>query len=257
VLLSVSFLHRINGWIHRCAERHKTLASITSPTLALIHTSPTLTPLFTELCHEHISQAHIFHMVDESLIQDTIRAGELRKITMRRVVQLIASAVDAGADAVLVTCSSIGPAVTLAKQLFDIPVLRIDEAMAEVAVRQALTIGVLATLRTTLDPTTALLRSKAADAGRTVELVECLCEDAFPAVMSGDTETHDRILRKALLEDLKDVEVIVLAQASMARVVATLPKDALRAPVLSSPELAVLQARQLLLKGPLPERTRV
>jgi Asp/Glu/hydantoin racemase len=227
-------------------ERFNTLSATASKTLALLHTSPTLTPLFAGLCREHLPEARIFHMVDESLIQNTIRAGKLERNTVRRVVQMVGSAVDAGADAVLVTCSSIGPAVTLAQQLFDVPVLRIDEAMAEAAVRQASTIGVLATLRTTLDPTTALLRSKAADAGRAVKLVECLCADAFPAVLAGDTETHDRILRKALLEDLKDVDVIVLAQASMARVVATLPPGALRVPVLSSPELAVLRARQLL-----------
>jgi Asp/Glu/hydantoin racemase len=217
-------------------ERFNTLSATASKTLALVHTSPTLTPLFAGLCREHLPEARIFHMVDESLIQNTIRAGKLERNTVRRVVQMVGSAVDAGADAVLVTCSSIGPAVTLAQQLFDVPVLRIDEAMAEAAVRQASTIGVLATLRTTLDPTTALLRSKAADAGRAVKLVECLCADAFPAVLAGDTE----------LEDLKDVDVIVLAQASMARVVATLPPGALRVPVLSSPELAVLRARQLL-----------
>ena len=66
--------------------------------------------------------------------------------------------------------------------------------MAEKAVRQAHTIGVLATLRTTLDPTTVLLHEKAARAGRKVELVECLCEAAFPAVLAGDTATHDRLL---------------------------------------------------------------
>lgn len=185
-------------------------------------------------------------MVDESLIQDTVHAGHLRKQTIRRIVDQIASAEAAGADAVLVTCSSIGPGVTLAQQLFDIPVVRIDDAMAEAAVRRAQTIGVLATLRTTLDPTTALLRAKAAEAGRTIELVECLCADAFPAVLAGDTETHDRILRKALLEDMQGVDVIVLAQASMARVVATLKPGALQAPVLSSPELAVLRVRELL-----------
>ena len=161
----------------------------------------------------------VFHMVDESLIQDTVKAGSLRKATIRRLIEQIASAEEAGADAVLVTCSSIGPGVTLAQQLFDIPVLRIDDAMAENAVRQAHTIGVLATLRTTLDPTTALLREKAAEAGRKVELVECLCEDAFPAVLAGDTATHDRMLPQALVEDLKGVDLIVLAQASMARVV--------------------------------------
>lgn len=192
-------------------------------------------------------------MVDESLIQDTIRAGSLQKQTIRRLVDQISSAQTAGADAVLVTCSSIGPGVVLARPLFDIPVLRIDDAMAETAVRRARRIGVLATLRTTLDPTTALLREKAAEAGRNVELLECLCADAFPAVLAGDTEKHDRILREALTNDLDGVDVIVLAQASMARVVSTLAPGTLRAPVLSSPELAVLRAREMLA---LPETLR-
>jgi len=183
-------------------------------------------------------------MVDESLIQDTVKAGELRKATIRRLIEQIASAEAAGADAVLVTCSSIGPGVTIAQQLFDIPVIRIDDAMAEIAVRQAHTVGVLATLRTTLDPTTALLREKAAKAGREVELVECLCEDAFPAVLAGDTATHDRLLGRALMEDMHGVDLIVLAQASMARVLSTLASGAVHPPVLSSPELAVLSVRR-------------
>jgi Asp/Glu/hydantoin racemase len=205
-----------------------------------------LAPGFTKLCHRHLPEAKVFHVVDESLIEDTVKAGHLRKATIRRLIRQIESAEEAGADAVLVTCSSIGPGVTLAQQLFEIPVLRIDDAMAENAVRQANTIGVLATLRTTLDPTTDLLREKAAKAGRKVELVECLCEEAFPAVLAGDTATHDRLLARALVEDLKGVDLIVLAQASMARVLTTLAADVVHAPVLSSPELAVLSARQAL-----------
>jgi Asp/Glu/hydantoin racemase len=222
------------------------LAANRSPILALIHTSPTLAPVFAALCARHLPEAKFFHMVDESLIQNTIRSGGLQKLTIRRLVDQIASAESAGASAVLVTCSSIGPGVALARQLFDIPVMRIDDALAEIAVRQARRIGVLATLRTTLDPTTALLREKAAEAGREVELVECLCEDAFPAVLAGDTETHDRLLRQALTTDFEGVDVIVLAQASMARVVSTLAPGALRVPVLSSPKLAILRVREIL-----------
>ena len=202
--------------------------------------------MFTDLSRKHLPEVGIFHVVDESLIQDTIRAGSLRKVTTRRIVNQIASAESAGANAVLVTCSSIGPGVTLAQQLFDLPVIRIDDAMAEEAVRRASRIGVVATLRTTLDPTAALLRAKAAEGGRAIELTECLCDEAFPAVLAGDTEKHDRILRKALLEDLNEVEIIVLAQASMARVVASLATGELKVPVLSSPELAVLSARRAL-----------
>ncbi len=217
-----------------------------APTIALIHTSCTLVPVFTGLCRKHIPEAKVFHMVDESLIQETIRAGKLCKSTARRVAKQVASAEMAGADAVLVTCSSIGHAVRASQEFFDIPVLRIDEAMAETAVREAKVIGVLATLRTTLDPTLALLREKAQESDRKVTLIECLCEEAFPALLSGDSAKHDAMVSKALLEDLKGVDLIVLAQASMARVVAALLPGSLRVPVLSSPELAVLRARRAL-----------
>ncbi len=185
-------------------------------------------------------------MVDESLIKDTIRAGELRRVTMRRLLSLVESAEMAGADAIMITCSSIGAGVVAAQQLFDTPVVRVDEAMAEKAVRLGRRIGVMATLRTTLDPTVALLRRKAAEAGREIEIVTSLCDGAFDAVLSGDTATHDAILTRALLQDMRETDLVVLAQASMARVVKTLPEGTLDMPVLSSPELAVAQAAEVL-----------
>jgi len=216
-------------------------------TLALIHTSPVLTPMFGELCAAQMPGVEVFHMVDESLIRDTIRAGEVRKVTVRRMLRMIESAGMAGADAVMVTCSSIGEAVTLAQQIFDFPVIRVDEAMAEAAVRTGERLGVMATLRTTLEPTAALLREKAASMGRKVELVECLCDGAFEAVLTGDTAAHDRIVGTALMDEMRGVDAVVLAQASMARVVHAMPAGSLKMPVLSSPELAVQRAREILM----------
>lgn len=214
--------------------------------LALIHTSPTLTPMFTALCSKFMPETDIFHMVDESLIKDTIREGRLQRATMRRLLGTIESANMAGADTVMVTCSSMGPAIAIAQQLFDFPVIRIDEAMAEAAVRSGRKIGVMATLRTTLEPTIALLKEKAADAGRDIEIVDSLCDGAFDAVLDGDTITHDRILSEALMNDMRGVDIVVLAQASMSRVVRAMPEGLLDMPVLSSPELAVKQAREIM-----------
>lgn len=215
-------------------------------TLAMIHTSPTLTPVFGALVAAAMPEVAVFHMVDESLIKDTIKAGRLRGITIRRLLGLIESAEKAGADAVMVTCSSIGPGVSLAQKLFDTPVIRVDEAMAEKAVRMGRRIGVAATLKTTLEPTIALLREKAAEAGCEIEIVESLSHGAFDAVLAGDTKTHDRILSESLIRDMCGVDLVVLAQASMARVVNEMPSGAVEAPVLSSPELAVQRAKQRL-----------
>jgi Asp/Glu/hydantoin racemase len=122
----------------------------------------------------------------------------------------------------------------------------VDEAMAEAAVRMGRRIGVMATLRTTLEPTIALLREKAEEAGIEIEIVESLCDGAFDAVLAGDSITHDRILSQALRNEMKGVDVVILAQASMARVVKTMPEGSLAMPVLSSPKMAVLQARDVM-----------
>jgi Asp/Glu/hydantoin racemase len=219
---------------------------MTAHRLALLHTSPVLAPLFTALCAKWLPDTRIFHMVDESLIKNTIDAGHLQRITIRRLIGMIGSAFEGGADAVLVTCSSIGPGVEMAQALFDKPVIRVDEAMAKVAVEQGSRVGVVATLSTTLAPTAALVRRKAREAGKHVDIVECLCAGAFEAVMAGDTATHDRIVAEALTQKLNDVDVIVLAQASMARVLDTLPPGAVKVPALASPELGVKFARDVL-----------
>jgi len=76
--------------------------------------------------------------------------------------------------------------------------------------------------------------------------VESLCTGAFEAVLAGDTATHDRILSESLARLVIDVDVVVLAQASMARVVQQLPPEVTRIPILSSPELAVRSAHSAL-----------
>jgi Asp/Glu/hydantoin racemase len=215
-------------------------------TLALIHTSPVLVPTFNALCERLLPGVPVFHMVDESLIKDTIAAGALRKATIRRLLAHIDSAAQAGAGAVLVTCSSIGEGVKVARLVFDFPVLRIDEPMAERAVADGRRIGVLATLETTLSPTLRLLEETAAAMGERRDLVSCLCAGAFDAVLSGDVATHDRIVREKLAELGGRVDVIVLAQASMARVVAGLPPEERTVPILSSPEPAVARAAEVL-----------
>jgi Asp/Glu/hydantoin racemase len=218
-------------------------------TLALIHTSPVIVPTFAALCAKFLPDSPVFHMVDESLIKNTIAAGSLQKSTVRRLVAHIDSATQAGAGAVLVTCSSIGEGVWVARELFDVPVLRIDEAMAERAVEIGPRIGVLATLQTTLAPTVRLLEDIAAARGSRREVVSWLCAGAFEAVLAGDGATHDRLVREGLAELGGRVDVVVLAQASMARVVADLPPEGRTIPILSSPELAIRRAAEVIAAG--------
>ncbi|TWT97683.1 Asp/Glu/Hydantoin racemase [Botrimarina colliarenosi] len=207
--------------------------------LGLIHTSATLVPVFAELCARLLPGVDTFNIADDSLIQEVIRTGELTPGVTRRVAGQVESAAAAGADQILVTCSSIGVAVERAAALVDVPVLRVDQPMADEAVRLGKTIGVAATLSTTLDPTADLIRRRAEKAGKPITLIDRLCEGAFEALMSGDAARHDAMVAEALTQLAAECDVVVLAQASMARVVGQLDASVLATPILSSPELAI------------------
>ena len=146
------------------------------PTLAFVHTVLSLPPTFAALAEELVPEAEVFHVVDESLLNVTRTTGSLTPVTRRRVLGHVESAAEAGADLVVVTCSSIGPAVDASAGFVPVPVLRIDEPMADEAVRLGTRVGVLATLATTLEPTAELVEQRGRAAGKPVEVVSRLCE---------------------------------------------------------------------------------
>ncbi|MCA0229999.1 MAG: aspartate/glutamate racemase family protein [Bacteroidetes bacterium] len=208
-------------------------------TLGLVHTSATLVPVFQELCKQYIPHVNVFNIVDDSLIKQVINRGELRADTARRVVNYAGSAESAGADYIMFTCSSIGAAVEAAADLTQVPVLRVDQPMADQAVATGSRIGVIATLPTTLAPTSDLVQRRAAVVGKDIQLKAVLCEGAFEALMGGNPTLHDTMVAKALKELSTQVDVIVLAQASMARVVDTLSESEKIVPILASPPIAM------------------
>lgn len=130
-------------------------------------------------------------------------------------------------------------------EIAPVKVFRIDGPMAEKAVREGKKIGVIATLNTTLEPTVKLLEKKAAEAGVEVEIVNGLADGAFAAGQSGDKATHDRLIEEVAKQLADKVDVIVLAQGSMAAMEQKLVEMTGKI-VLSSPLLGVLGVKEYL-----------
>jgi len=207
--------------------------------LTFIHTVPSLPPTFEALAHELDPTLEIRHVTDESLLADAIEAGAVPDATEARLEARIRGALDDGADLVVVTCSSMGGATQAIAAREGWPLERIDVAMADRAIELGRRIAVLATLPSALEPTAALVRAGAAARGTEIQLVPRLAEGAFAALQAGDGERHDELVREAFRSVLGDVDVIVLAQASMGRVIEGLGEEAAGTPILVSPALGV------------------
>jgi hypothetical protein len=110
--------------------------------------------------------------------------------------------------------------------------------MAGEAVRRGTRIGILATLGTTLAPTGQLVEATAAKQNRAITLDPVLVEGAYPALVRGDQQLHDDLIATALESSARRNDVVILAQASMARVLPRLDDES-RAKILTSPAFAV------------------
>lgn len=218
----------------------------TEEPIAFIHTSPSMIPVFKSLADELIKGKRIFNMVDESLLCDIIDHGRCPAATAKRLVSHVIAADEAGASHILVTCSSMGRAVEASRTLVGATVLRVDEPMADQAIEIGSRIGVIATLPSTLEPTVELIKSRAMVAGAAVEVTSQVVDGAFAAVIGGDGAKHDQLVGEALRALAKRVDVIVLAQASMARVIDSLQPEDRPVPILSSPRSAVTHLAELL-----------
>jgi len=217
--------------------------------LVLLHTVASLVPVFKELSREMLpADVHVAHVADEMLLDVVLTAGGLTPLAYRLVTDHVIAAERAGADWVMFTCSSISPCADVARQLVDIPIFKIDEPMVDRAISLGTRIGVAATASTTLKPTTELVRARARLVDRDVTVDARLCSEAYDALLSGDVETHDRIVRESIQQLMKHNDVVVLAQASMARVADTIAVTDRTVPVLSSPRLALEHLRAVILQ---------
>ncbi|MFC4427281.1 aspartate/glutamate racemase family protein [Deinococcus navajonensis] len=213
-------------------------------TLALIHTTPVTVTAMKALAAERAPGVRVINLLDDSLLPDVMRAGHLTPEVTDRLRVYAHAAVHAGADAVMCCCSSVGDAVETLRSELAVPFLRIDEPMADQAVRLGSRVGVIATVASTLEPTARLIERAGARAGLPVQVERVLVGGAYDALMEGRPEEHDALVTAALQGLTARAQVVVLAQASMARLLPGLPPSA--TPILSSPEGGLERALEVL-----------
>jgi aspartate/glutamate racemase len=208
---------------------------MTMTRIAFLHTGAVNIAPFGELAAELLPEAVVVNYLDDKIVAD-LRDEQRAASVPGRVEALVAAAAAGGADAVMFTCSSISELAAPAAAAAGVPVLRVDEAMADAAVRAGRRVRVLATLSTTSRPTIGLLRERAALADLHPEITDEVIDGAFEAVASGDRATHDRLVGAAIERAAAEADVVVLAQASMAGAADAVSVDV---PVLTSPRLGV------------------
>jgi Asp/Glu/hydantoin racemase len=215
------------------------------PRIALIHAVATAIPPIRHAFKEGWPEAVISNLLDDDLVPAYTREGGLTPHITERICALALYAARTGADGILFTCSVFPQAEDLAKQLVHVPLLKPDEAMISAALDAGSRIGVVATNPPAAPAAAAQLVAAAKARGVEIQVIQSVADGAFAIGNNGDAATHDRMVVEAAERIANQVDVLCLAQVSMALARPAVQAKA-KVPVLTSPGTAVARLRALL-----------
>lgn len=209
------------------------------PELVFLHTSPAHIDTFNELRDAMAPALKLAHVVREDLLCAVRKAGKVTAAVELKLEEALNAIAAGGAKRIVCTCSTLGPAAERA-QVAGAEVMRIDRAMAREAVRIGGRIAVCVALPETLEATVDMIREEASLQGGDVQISAHVFDGAWADFADGRLrDYYDGIAMRA--RDLAgDVDVIVLAQASMAPAKAAMPE--IGVPVISSPRRGFMAA---------------
>lgn len=210
--------------------------------LGFLHAAEVHVATFDRLVGEAVGTAvETVHRVRPDLLDVARRAGPAAVADDVRAV--LDDLHGAGAEVVVCTCSTLGPVAEAVAGRAP-AVLRVDRPGAALAVRRGGRAGLVVALASTLEPSSALLREEATRAGTSVVVVPVVVEGAWAAFEGGDQASYDALVAAAARGLADDVDVVLLAQASMLGALDLLGDLGER--VVGTPTSAVAEAVRLL-----------
>ncbi len=164
---------------------------------------------------DEVGDIEVYNILDDSLLKATLNDGGMTATTASRMLKYAKSAEGSGADGIIVTCTSVNEATKNIRPFLNIPIINIEEPVAEMAVNAGKKIGILATLPSSPVAIERVIREKAAEQGKEIEVISRVAEGAFDVLCSGDRAKHDEMVCNCLYELAKEVDCIACAQISM------------------------------------------
>ncbi len=210
--------------------------------LVLIHTSPVSLNDLKALFKEIIPDVEMVNIIDDSLLDEVKKVGKINSNIISRMCAYVQVAKTMKPDLIFNQCSSVGEAFDIARTQADCKTLKIDEPMAEKAISLGSKIGVVATVASTVQPSSDLIRNTAKKCGKDVCVNEYLVDGALDILMSGDVDKHNKLVIEAIKKAESENDVVVLAQGSMTAILPLLTD--IKKPVLTSPRLAVERVKE-------------
>jgi hypothetical protein len=183
--------------------------------IVCLHTAESNISVFETAAKElNLPDGVLSHAVRRDLLERAEQAGGLTPQIAYQTA-LVLRSLAKGADAVLLTCSTLGPSISDVGDGVHVPILRVDATLAKQATGFGGLVIALCAVETTIEPTTRLFAEASASS-----LTRCevrLVRGAWALFKAGDRDSYLSAIAEAADAAYRDgAKIVALAQASMA-----------------------------------------
>lgn len=217
--------------------------------ITFIHTAEVHVETFSALVNQYNAgkdnaSITVKHVVNSELLERAVANGISTALT-NEVEQLVLSHAKQS-KLVVCSCSTLGSIVEAVTLNDGNKAIRIDRAMADVAVQAGQKILVLAALESTLLPTQQLMQSSQLKMATSNSIDYLVVTDSWSYFLAGKQQEYLQTIAEVIEDKQGSYDCIVLAQASMAGAIKHVKQAG--PPILSSPEIGVESLMQSLVK---------
>lgn len=178
----------------------------------------------------------IFHFLDEGMSWLGKQEGRISGKNLSRMISLIHSAEELGADGILLSCTIFSPFIDQLRLCTDLPLVAADIGVFEKAAEKYRKIGAVVSFEPTIKSVSWVVDRCRENIRPDLDVEIRLAEGAFDAVAEGREDDHNLALYNTAMQFV-DKEAIVLSQMSHMRAL-PLFKD-FPIPVLASPPVSL------------------
>jgi Asp/Glu/hydantoin racemase len=186
--------------------------------IACLHTADSNIAVFEEAAEEiGLPKGTLQHEVRRDLLEAAEHAGGLTPDVEKSTASALAD-LSRKADAVILTCATLGPIVATVKQPGAVPIMRGDDALATQAVEAGGRVVVLCATETAVPPTAKLFVEAARRTSAEIDVQ--LVPGAGALLRAGDRAAYLSMIAEAAEAAYKSgAKTVALGQASMAAAV--------------------------------------
>lgn len=174
---------------------------------------------FEPLIAPYKDDYELHQVVHKELLDKAESMGGVSDILKEETYDVLKELEMQGADAILITCSTLGVVADEHPEIGNCKVLRIDNLLAEEALMSGSHIAIICAVESTMESTRDLFDQKATELHQEdVTIHMHFVPNAWESFKAGDFEQYSKSIASYITTNIKDADTIVLAQASMDKV---------------------------------------